>query len=50
MSTDVDERFSFISDNITSILRISKLSDQYHKLQSILNNSNEIVTFLDDSK
>lgn len=47
---DDDERILFLGNNIASIFRIPKLSDQYRQLQFILFNSKEIITFLDDFK
>ena len=45
-----DERIVFLENNIASIFRIPKSSDQYRQLQFILFNSKEVVTFLDDFK
>ena len=45
-----DERILFLENNISSIFRIPKLSDQYRQLQFILFNSKEVIIFLDDFK
>jgi len=47
---DDDERILFLENNIASIFRIPKLSDQYRQLQFILFHSKEINNFLDDFK